>query len=259
MNNFKEIYEALDKVKISIIMQVNLEKYPGAREDSINKFHRAIESFNKQMYKNCELIIVADGCNKTHQLYNRSHKENTNIKFVFYDRSNTPKMYEDIDNGTYYRGSARQLGLAIATGQLIMYMDSDDVIMPNHTMSALLEYNAEPEKTWWINTSWYDHANVINSNKNSQAIIDPSTIENVELPGLPDTWKPMALEQGRQVMAPWLFMHVPNISNKWQDVISNITSEDVFFIKGVQGKYKNGGVFSQPTYVRCHLKDEWDV
>jgi hypothetical protein len=259
MNDFKEIYEALDKVKISIIMQVNLEKYPGAREDSINKFHRAVESFNNQIYKNCELIIVADGCNKTHQLYNRSHKENANIKFVYYDRSNTPKMYEEMEEGTYYRGAARQLGIAASTGSLITYMDSDDYIMPNHTMSALLEYNAEPEKTWWINGSWYDNSRVTGTEKNLTGIIDPNTIESVELAGLPETWKPMQFAKGRQIMAPWLFMHVSNISNKWQDVISSSISEDIFFIKEVQGRYKNGALYSQPTYVRCHMNGVWDV
>ena len=71
MNQLTELMENIDKPKISIIMQVYLGEYPGARTDSISKFKRAVKSFQNQIYKNCELIIVADGCTKTHQTYAR--------------------------------------------------------------------------------------------------------------------------------------------------------------------------------------------
>lgn len=259
MSNFKEIFESLDKVKISIVMQVNLENYDGSRSDPINKFHRAVESFKNQVYKNCELIIVADGCNKTHQLFNRSHKDNDNIKFVYFDRTGFPKMYEEIeDKGNYYRGLARRLGVSVASGEIITYMDSDDFLMPNFTMTGLLYYNANPEKDWWINTSWFDHESVTRSNANSQAIVDPTNIESVELEGLPERWKAMELKPGMQVLAPWLMMHKNTLSTKWRDVISKNISEDVDFFKRLQSEYPNGSAYKAPTYVRCHFADQWD-
>jgi len=260
MNNFKEIFEALDKVKISIVMQVNLENYEGSRRDPINKFHRAVESFKNQLYKNCELIIVADGCNKTHQLFNRSHKNDSNIRFVYFDRTNTSAMYEEIeDKGKYYRGYARKLGVAAATGELIMYMDSDDFLMPNFTMTGLLYYNANPEKDWWVNTSWFDHESVQLSTTNSQAVSDPSETEAIEIPGLQDKWKPIELLENRQVLSPWLMMHRSSLTTKWRDVISKNTSEDVDFFKRLQSEYPNGGAYKAATYVRCHLNGQWDV
>ena len=87
MNELNEILEQVDKVKISIVMQVNLQDYNNSRVDSLGKFHRAVESFRSQIYKNCELIIVSDGCLKTQQLYNRSYKQDKNIKFVNIKRS----------------------------------------------------------------------------------------------------------------------------------------------------------------------------
>ena len=53
----KEIIEAAAKPKISIIMQSYLGNYPGSRKDSHSKFLRAVQSFQNQLYKNCELII----------------------------------------------------------------------------------------------------------------------------------------------------------------------------------------------------------
>lgn len=260
MNNFKEIFEALDKVKISIVMQVNLENYPGSRRDPINKFHRAIESFKNQTYKNCELIIVSDGCNKTHQLYSRSHRNEPNIKFVYFDRADSRQMYEEVeDKGKYYRGFARRLGLAAATGDLIMYMDSDDFLLPNFTMTGLLYYNANPERDWWINTSWYDHESVTVSDQNSKAVMDPTDTEVIEIEGLPEGWKAIELVPGMQVLSPWLMMHKASLNTKWRDVISKTTSEDVDFFKRLQAEYPNGSAYKAPTYVRCHFADKWDI
>lgn len=260
MSNFKEIFESLNKIKISIVMQVNLENYENSRKDPIGKFHRAIESFQNQTYKNCELIIVADGCNKTHQLYNRSHKNTPNIKLIYFDRTDTPQMYEEIeDKGKYYRGFGRRLGAAAATGHVVMYMDSDDFLMPNATMTSLLYFNANPEKDWWINTSWFDHESVSTELANGNAIIDPSETPAIQIEGLPEAWKPIEVKPSRQIMAPWLFMHKTTLSTKWRDVISKDTSEDVDFYTRLQSEYPNGIAYKAPVYVRCHLTDKWDV
>ena len=52
----RELQEIL-KPKISIIMQAYLGEYNGSRSNSIEKFIRAVESFNQQIYKNCEYLI----------------------------------------------------------------------------------------------------------------------------------------------------------------------------------------------------------
>ena len=79
----KEIIEAAAKPKISIIMQSYLGNYPGSRKDSHSKFLRAVQSFQNQLYKNCELIIVADDCMETKALYNVHFKGEDNMRLIY--------------------------------------------------------------------------------------------------------------------------------------------------------------------------------
>lgn len=258
--NSEEILKDVDKIKISIIMQVNLKTYPGSRSDADRKFTRAVDSFKNQIYKNAELIIVSDGCTRAHQLYNRTYLKENNIKFIYLDRNETPQMYQDMGEGKkYFRGFARGLGSHMATGTIVTYMDSDDYLLPEFTMTLMLIYNTSPEKDWWINTSWYDHANVDNSIQNKEILEDPKEIESIEIKNLPGSWKAMKTKNGKMMMAPWIFAHKVNCNIKWRDVISTNVSEDVDFYNRFSGEYPNGTVYSRPIYARCHMAGFWDI
>ena len=258
--NTEEILNNMDKIKVSVVMQVNLKDYPNSRSDASGKYVRAVESFKNQLYKNCELIIVSDGCHKAHQQYNRSWSNEKNIRFIFVDRTETPLMYDDMGEGRqYFRGFARGLGVAAALGTIVTYMDSDDYLLPEFTMTQMLIYNSAPEKDWWINTSWYDHSDVVNSNQHSETVVDPKTIESVNLKQLPGYWKPMQTKDNRIIMSPWLFTHRATCSTKWRDVISKDTSEDVDFHNRLRTEYPNGTAYARPIYARCHYKNIWDV
>lgn len=261
MQDVQEILENVDKAKISIIMQVNLEDYSGSRSNPVDKFKRAVTSFKNQIYKNCELIIVADGCNKTYQMYMRNYKNDPSIRFVYLDRIGVPKMYDEIeDKGKYYRGLARNVGVAAATGSLITYMDSDDFLTPEFTMTIMLYYNADSDKDWFLNTSWYDHQNVVNSTQNSTAITENfKAIPNVTIPGLQDAWKPMELKPGKMIMTPWLLTHKKSVKTEWRDILSYSTSEDVDFYNRMSAEYPNGIAFKKAIYARCHSSGLWDV
>ena len=261
MADANSILEQVDKIKISIVMQVNLADYDGARRDSINKFHRAVQSFKNQIYKNAELIIVADGCVKTQQLYNRSYKNDNNIKFVFYDRMDTElKMYEtkpgDPKEDRQYRGFARKVGVGAATGEVVTYMDADDVIAPEFTMTLMLIYNQAPDLDWWINTEWYDNeaadwqeSDIIDASANSPI---------VELPYIEGGWRKTSLKPGKIVMSPWLLMHRNNLDVHWRDTYGNV-SEDSDFNKRLREKYKKGMAYARPIYARCHFAELWDI
>lgn len=261
MSQLNEILESVDKIKVSIVMQVNLQDYDGSRSDAIGKFHRAVESFKNQLYKNAELIIVADGCVRTQQHYNRSYKNDPNIKFVFYDRKDTElKMYQTKDGDPseykYFRGFARRIGVATATGSVITYMDSDDVLSPEFTMTLMLTYNQAPDQDWWINTSWYDSEFADWPENNIMYAIADSP--RVELSYIDGGWKQVKLKPSMIVMSPWLLMHKPGLQTQWRDTYGNV-SEDVDFNKRLREESKNGMAYSRPIYARCHYAGKWDV
>lgn len=259
MSEVQDILNQVDRVKLSIIMQVNLQNYDSSREDPNGKFTRMVESFKNQLYKNCELIIVADGCNKTHQLYSRSFSNDSNIKFIYLDRQDTPKMYDVInDEGhKYYRGLARNVGASIATGELITYVDSDDYMLPEFAMTCMLVYNTSKENDWWVNTSWYDFETVSIDSHKSEVIKDPKDTEAIEIENLDGAWKAMQLEENRMIMAPWLLMHKSSCATKWRDTAK--ISEDVDFSARLRQEYPNGTSYNRPIYVRCHVGGQWDV
>ena len=97
--------------------------YPGAATNRDQKFVRAVNSFKKQSYQNKELIIVSDGCPVTIDLYNRFFSNDTNIKLV-------------------------SIPLKIADGDIISYLDSDDLLGPNHLQIILDQF--ELEKYDWV-------------------------------------------------------------------------------------------------------------
>lgn len=106
--------------KVSVIMASYLLPYPGAATNRDKKFVRAVNSFKKQTYQNKELIIVSDGCSLTVELYNKFFKNDSNIKLI-----RIPKQ-------ELYSGGMRNAALEIADGDIISYLDTDDVLGANH-------------------------------------------------------------------------------------------------------------------------------
>ena len=253
-NNINDILSEVEKVKISVVMQVNLGDYPGSRVDSVNKFRRAVKSFQGQIYKNCELIIVADGCSRTHQVYAREFKNDLSIKFIFVDKNGANNTYEETENGIYYRGFPRRVGVGAATGPLITYMDSDDYLLPEFTMTLMLMYNAAPDKNWWINTSWYD-SDVYTWPENDVMFETDHSLA-VKIQGLDGKWTPTSMKPNQAVLAPWLFMHKSDCTTKWRDTIG--MSEDSDFNKRLRSEYPEGYAFARPIYARCHYTGGWD-
>ena len=97
-------------------MMSYLGHYPGARSKPVPKFNRAIQSFVNQTLKDCELIIVSDGCELTNQEYEANWSNHDNITLI------KPEKSKD-----KWPGVKRQLAREIAKGEWIIYLDADDV------------------------------------------------------------------------------------------------------------------------------------
>ena len=200
----------------------------------------AIKSFENQIYKNCELIIVADGCNKTQQIYNREFKSNPNIRFVYLDRDRQeePATYETIEYSeqhfNVWRGEARAFGVTAASGSVITYMDSDDYLTPQFTQNLLLMYNASKDKQWWLNKSWYENqASSFNAEDGYKT--DMASQPTIKFDYLPSLWKEAIIEKSTDM--PWLFAHKADCTSvKWRDTFGRV-NEHADFVQRFIEKY----------------------
>ena len=87
------------------------------------KFTRAVDSYLGQTYPDSELIIVSDGCQKTIKIFNETYNGCPNLKLV------------QIEKQSNFSGQVRQAGLRVATGELVCYLDSDDMLGPDHLVT----------------------------------------------------------------------------------------------------------------------------
>lgn len=107
-------------MKISVIMPVYLNPYPNSATNLSYKFMRAVQSFIDQEFKDAELIIISDGCNKAESVYNMYFDQVANIHF------------KRIDKQIPFSGIVRQTGLNMAQGEIICYLDADDLLGTKH-------------------------------------------------------------------------------------------------------------------------------
>lgn len=144
--------------KISVIMASYLLPYPGAATNRDKKFVRAVNSFKKQTYQNKELIIVSDGCPITVELYNKFFSNDENIKLI------------QIPKQPLYSGEMRNVAFKIAKGDIISYLDSDDILGKNHLQ--IIADGFDLEKYDWV---YYDDLLVLDKEfKNfNRRIVEP--------------------------------------------------------------------------------------
>ncbi|MCR2807125.1 glycosyltransferase family 2 protein [Paenibacillus soyae] len=86
---------------------------------------KAIESIRKQSYPNWELIVVDDrSTDRTKELVLELAKQDARIRYVMNYRSKGP-------------GGARNCGILAAQGELLAFLDSDDLWFPHHLKDSL--------------------------------------------------------------------------------------------------------------------------
>ena len=112
---------------ISIIVPIyNSEKY----------LHKCIDSILAQSYRNLEIVLVDDGSTDNSGLICDEYKKNSPDDLSI--------IVKHTENGGL--SAARNLGLDIASGEYIVFIDSDDYILEN-TIEILyrnmLEYDAD--------------------------------------------------------------------------------------------------------------------
>lgn len=120
---------------ISVIMASYLSPYQfqwiKSASNPEEKFVRSVNSFISQIYPHKELIIVSDGCQKTHDLY-YSHGFSTNKDI---------KLIEIPKTEGNYSGLVRQTGIENSEGNVVCYLDHDDIIGNLHLQIIAENYD----------------------------------------------------------------------------------------------------------------------
>ncbi len=133
--------------KVSIVIPSKLSMFKRCASDRENKFICAIESCLLQTFKDFEIIILADNCSITEKIYLEKYSEHPSIH-----------CYQCSYHGdTWQRVSKlRNFGIESASGEIITYLDTDDVLGENH-LKILIE---EMKSFDWV---YYDDY-IVNKN-----------------------------------------------------------------------------------------------
>lgn len=125
-------------ISFSVIMPSYLGNYPQCAKDRETKLIRAVESVTNQTYKNWELIIVADGCDRTIELLTQYFRENKNKKVALY-LINKQKIWSGV----------RNVGIRKADNDYVIYLDIDDFYCKDYLKNLSKEIEQE-EKQWYF-------------------------------------------------------------------------------------------------------------
>jgi len=123
--------------KFSIVVASYLKPYPGAATYRPEKFIRAMDSVLNQTLQDWELVIVADGCTLTTDLYKQYYIQHNNINLV------------ELPKQKLWSGNVRNAGIDAATGEYITYLDTDDKLGRNHLQIIAQQLSRQD----WV---WYD-------------------------------------------------------------------------------------------------------
>ena len=128
---------------ISIIMASYLGAYKGAASDRENKLRRAINSVLLQKIHEWELIVIADGCDRTCEIVAEYPDERVQCYKI-------PKQ-------KIWSGIVRNTGVNIAKGDYIVYLDNDDVLGPSHLQMIADGIAAHPDFDWYLFNDMIPH------------------------------------------------------------------------------------------------------
>ena len=253
-------------------MQSYLGDYPGSRSHPEFKFVRAVQSFLTQQHEDKELVIVSDGCDRTQQLYEMIFSHLPQVKFVRAPgREGSDRMYsteqQEGTTVTKYRGEARALGLEAASGDIVTYMDSDDVILSHRLSDLAADWSDKNEKYAFASNPMRWIPTFAASNCRSRILRGRHRdLSHYGLGPAGSFTLNMAVEHGRVLCATYALSHRRGVDAQWRDCIATQAvdgtqagaSEDVDFYRQLEN---TGLGFRQESdsYVLCHYRNMWDL
>lgn len=194
-----------------------LGDYQNAATQRMDKFQRAVQSFIGQSYPEKELIIIADGCPQTINLYFKLGGVTEHIVLL------------SLQKQPPYAGIVRNTGIQHATGDIICYLDTDDLFFGDHLGELAKNF---PDKADWVYFNDYIAKGDINKMKERETLLSYGRI-------------------GTSSIA-----HRRNLPElAWQDEYSH----DWLFAKHLIDHFPNKAKITAPGYLVCHVPTLLDV
>lgn len=116
-----------------------LGEYEGCASDRSDKFIRAVNSFLSNGYPSKELIVVGDNCDITYQIIKDSFLKEVDEGLIIFKQM--PKKQK------LFSGKLRTEGINLANGEIIMYLDSDDIYGDTH-IETVVQQMLSSELDW---------------------------------------------------------------------------------------------------------------
>ena len=206
----------------SVVMQSTLKDYPGAATNREEKLLRAVDSVLKQYCDDLELIVIADGCDDTIRL----------LEGYTDERLLTHKI--EIEQPKNVRGKwrsvARNVGIRLANGRYIVYLDNDDMFTP-HYLRYLKDEILRDTLAWYVVDHYYK---------------------------VPSRWKYKRVELRPNSAGTANIVHTKRIRSRWPEYW-NYGAEDWAFIRSIINERIPHRHIDLAGYMICHMRGVYDV
>jgi glycosyltransferase involved in cell wall biosynthesis len=203
---------------------------------------------------------VSDGCVYAKKIYELIYTSNDKIKFVWLDRKASKKMYDFSEQKIFYRGYPKAVGCQHATGDIICYLDSDDIMLPDHLFALNSHWSLAEESIMWGS----NNLRVVNTKllqlelpKERKDIFSYKTVDLSTYGIYEDFFVNICCRYNELSCATYCLSHRKGVDVTWTDTVG--INEDITFVKALMSKYPNNLRISSPTMVVCHHRDGWDV
>lgn len=238
---------------ISIVMMSYLGDYPGARNNPIEKFNRAVQSVVEQTFQDWELIIVSDGCELTNQEYLKNWAQDTRIKLVKTEKSKSK-----------WPGAKRQIGVNTAKYEWICYLDSDDLFLNDRLQKAHKILRSTSAEVIFDNAmSIIFDKREIKPFKDSKAFSLTPSRSLVSLPqstNLPEFGEHIyyyVQDVNSIATGTWCIFHRRGLKTEWHD--SNKPGEDTDFTRRLTKRQKCEYLSIGSYIIRHSAVRGWDI
>lgn len=135
--------------KFSVIMPSFLGDYKHAASNRDTKLVRAVQSVLNNLFKDFEIVIIADGCNETIEIIQKNFHGNDKIRLFKISGKRNFRAKRNAGAS----GVPRNAGLQQAKGEYAIYLDIDDMYAVDY-LGTLSKLMSKYDWYWFDDLSW---------------------------------------------------------------------------------------------------------